>query len=56
MTVARTPVEGPADSLQLLAAVVVCDHRPQAWEFVCLDERLRAAAEREGFKVVSNFA
>lgn len=45
-----------ADSLQLSAALVASDHRPQSWEFVCLDARLRAAAEREGFKVVSNFA
>lgn len=44
-----------ADSLQLSAALVACDHRPQAWEFVCLDARLCGAAEREGFKVISNF-
>jgi predicted nucleic acid-binding protein len=44
-----------ADSLQLSAALVACDHRPQTWEFVCLDARLCAAAEREGFKVINNF-
>jgi uncharacterized protein len=45
-----------ADALQLGAALVVADHRPQAWEFVCLDVRLAAAAEREGFGIVSQFA
>ena len=45
-----------ADALQLGAALVVADHRPQAWEFVCLDTRLAAAAEREGFGMVSDFA
>ena len=45
-----------ADSLQLSAALVACDHRPHSWEFVSLDARLGAAAEREGFVVVSNFA
>jgi hypothetical protein len=33
-----------ADSLQLAAAVVAADGEPVALEFVCLDERLRAAA------------
>lgn len=45
-----------ADSLQLSAALVACDHRPQTWEFVCLDTRLCIAAEREGFRVIDNFA
>ena len=45
-----------ADALQLGAALVAADHRPQAWEFVCLDARLAAAAEREGFGIVSDFA
>lgn len=45
-----------ADALQLGAALVVADHRPQSWEFVCLDTRLAAAAEREGFGIVSEFA
>ena len=44
------------DALQLGAALVVADHRPQSWEFVCLDTRLAAVAEREGFGIVSNFA
>ena len=45
-----------ADSLQLSAALVACEHRPQTWEFVCLDARLSTAAEREGFKVMGSFA
>ncbi len=45
-----------ADSLQLGAALVVADHRPKTWEFVCLDTQLAAAAEREGFGIVSDFA
>lgn len=38
-----------ADSLQLAAAVVVAEHQPGTLEFVCLDQRLSDAAEREGF-------
>ena len=38
-----------ADDLQLGAAVLATDHRPQAWEFVCLEPRLAAAAKRERF-------
>lgn len=45
-----------ADALQLSAALVAAEHRPQSWEFVCLDSRLSAAAEREGFRVVAEFA
>lgn len=37
-----------ADALQLASAGVVCDHRAQKWGFVCLDDRLSAAAERGG--------
>ncbi len=40
-----------ADSLQLAAALVVSAHRPSTLDFVCLDERLAAAAQREGFNV-----
>jgi len=42
-----------ADSLQLAAALVACESRPSSLEFVCLDERLSLAAQREGFNVVS---
>ncbi len=45
-----------ADALQLSAALVAAEHRPRSWEFVCLDSRLSAAAEREGFRVVAEFA
>jgi len=38
-----------ADSLQLAAAVVTSENRPNTLKFVCLDERLRNAAEKEGF-------
>lgn len=44
-----------ADSLQLAAALVACEHRPQSWDFVCLDARLCLAAEREGFRVIDAF-
>lgn len=40
-----------ADSLQLAAAIVAADGTPGALPFVCLDERLAEAAEREGFPV-----
>lgn len=45
-----------ADSLQLAAALLVCEHRPAGWKFVCLDTRLCLAAEREGFMVIRNFS
>lgn len=45
-----------ADALQLAAALLVCEHRPQGWQFVSLDARLSQAAEREGFRVIRNFA
>jgi uncharacterized protein len=41
-----------ADALQLAAALVVCDERPESLSFVCLDDRLRDAARREGFRVL----
>lgn len=44
-----------ADSLQLAAALLVCEHRPKGWKFVCLDTRLSLAAEREGFRVIRSF-
>lgn len=40
-----------ADSLQLAAALVVTQHRPSELDFVCLDQRLGAVAQREGFNV-----
>lgn len=41
-----------ADALQLAAALTLADGRPEDLEFLCLDERLRAAADREGFQVL----
>ncbi|RPJ59340.1 MAG: PIN domain-containing protein [Acidobacteria bacterium] len=41
-----------ADALQLAAAVVAAEHEPASLEIVTLDERLRTAAEREGFHVI----
>ncbi|MEX2239771.1 MAG: type II toxin-antitoxin system VapC family toxin, partial [Burkholderiales bacterium] len=38
-----------ADSLQLAGAVVAAEGEAPSLEFVCLDERLSAAAAREGF-------
>jgi hypothetical protein len=37
------------DALQLAAAVFVAEARPSTLEFVSLDDRLLAAARREGF-------
>lgn len=39
------------DSLQLAAAIVAADGSPASLPFVCLDDRLGVAAEREGFCV-----
>ncbi len=38
-----------ADSLQLAAAITAAERRPSTLEFVCRDQRLNLAAEREGF-------
>lgn len=40
------------DALQLGAALVACEDRPEDLPFVCLDDRLRDAARREGFPVL----
>ena len=40
-----------ADSLQLAAASFVAEGRPSTLEFVSLDDRLLAAARREGFAI-----
>lgn len=42
-----------ADALQLAAAFVASDRRPASLELVTLDERLAAAARKEGFVVVA---
>ena len=41
-----------ADSLQLAAALVWAGKTPNGHRFVCLDQRLREAARKEGFKVM----
>jgi predicted nucleic acid-binding protein len=41
-----------ADALQLAAALVWADDAPAGEAFVCLDDRLREAASREGFHVL----
>ncbi|HUE88054.1 MAG TPA: type II toxin-antitoxin system VapC family toxin, partial [Vicinamibacterales bacterium] len=38
-----------ADALQLAAAFIVADRRPSSLEVVTLDDRLAAAARKEGF-------
>ena len=40
-----------ADALQLAAAFVAAERRPSTLAFVTLDERLRAAASKEGFVI-----
>ena len=41
-----------ADSLQLAAALVWARYTPRGHHFVCLDDRLRAAARTEGFTLL----
>ena len=41
-----------ADAVQLGAALIAVSERPSGREFVCLDRRLREAAQREGFTVL----
>jgi uncharacterized protein len=41
-----------ADALQLAAALAWCEEAPQGAPFVCLDDRLRDAARREGFAIL----
>jgi hypothetical protein len=40
------------DALQLAAALIACEERPESIPFVCVDDRLRDAARREGFSVL----
>ena len=42
-----------ADALQLGAAVIASEFEPPSLDFVCLDERLKVAAQREGFRIAS---
>ena len=50
----RTHPLRAADSLQLAAALVACGQDASTLEWVCLDERLNAAARREGFTVLAS--
>jgi len=42
-----------ADALQLAAAFVAAERRPPSLEMITLDERLSAAARKEGFAVIA---
>lgn len=48
----RTHTLRAADALQLAALLIAAGHDPTSLELVCLDERLTAAARREGFTVL----
>ena len=41
-----------ADSLQLAASLVWCDHRPSHRHFICADQRLTLAAKSAGFTLM----
>jgi hypothetical protein len=41
-----------ADGLQLSSALVWAEESPKSLEFICLDQNLREAAQREGFTVL----
>jgi predicted nucleic acid-binding protein len=48
----RTHPLRAADALQLAAALVAAEDDPGSLPFITLDERLRAAADREGFRAI----
>ena len=41
-----------ADSMQLSAALIWCNNHPRGKTFICDDNKLLEAAEKEGFNVV----
>jgi predicted nucleic acid-binding protein len=41
-----------ADSLQLSAGIIWSGRNPREYRFVCLDKRLRDAAQKEGFTIL----
>ncbi len=45
-----------ADALQLAAAYVAAEGRPESLQLVCLDARLGIAAQREGFRIIDAVA
>jgi predicted nucleic acid-binding protein len=48
----RTASRKASDALQLAAAFIAADRRPPSLEVITLDERLAAAARKEGFVLV----
>jgi hypothetical protein len=42
----------PADAIQLASATLAAERRPPTVAVVTLDDRLKAAAAREGFPVI----
>ena len=50
MRLLNTHVLRAGDALQLGAALVACEDRPEALPFVCLDDRLRDAARGKDFR------
>ena len=42
-----------ADSLQLAAAFIAAERRPASLDVITLDDRLAAAARKEGFTVIA---
>jgi len=42
------------DALQLAAGIIAAEGNPGSLDFVCLDDRLALAAEREGFRVLGS--
>ncbi len=53
MRLVRVHALSAADALQLAAALAASEREDRALDFVCLDGRLAAAAQREGFTIVA---
>jgi predicted nucleic acid-binding protein len=52
----RTHPLRAADALQLAAALILAEPHARKPGFVCLDDRLAAAARKEGLSVIQSFA
>ena len=48
----RREREGLLTAEDVAAALIASDHDPRSLELVCMDERLKSAARREGFTVL----
>ena len=48
----RREREGLLTAEEVAAALIASDHDPRSLELVCMDERLKSAARREGFTVL----